>query len=302
MSGSPSALCFGEILWDILPEGRFAGGAPFNVGYHLAALGWRSMPVSAVGDDALGHELLELLRSWGVETSGVAILSGVPTGTVAVELDSAGKPRFEIRRDVAWDAVPITPEVLAAAHDADVLVFGSLAQRTAENRRSLAQILSAAKGALKVFDVNLRPPHDDADIVRGLLNEADIIKLNDDELDRLTGCGGSSPAVEAGARTLAETAAGRAVCVTCGARGAGLLWKDRWFWEDTRPVKVADTVGSGDAFLAALVAGLHAGWTPAEALAGACRLGEWVASQPGATPAYRATRTGNAWHFGEKPV
>jgi len=302
MSGSPLALCFGEILWDMLPEGRFAGGAPFNVGYHLAALAWRSMPVSAVGDDALGHELLGLLRSWGVETSGVAILTGVPTGTVAVELDGAGKPRFEIRRDVAWDAVPVTATVLAAAKDANVIVFGSLAQRTAENRRALAQILSAAQGALKVFDVNLRPPHDDAEIVRGLLQKADIIKLNDDEMDRLTGCGGTTEAVEGGARALAKTAAGRAVCVTCGARGAGLLWEDRWFWEATKPVKVADTVGSGDAFLAALVAGLHDGWTPAEALAGACRLGEWVASQPGATPAYRATRAGHAWHFERKPA
>lgn len=300
MKDSPLALCFGEVLWDILPEGRFAGGAPFNVGYHLSRLGWRAMPVSSVGSDALGAELLALLRGWGVNTGGVAVLSGVPTGTVAVELDGEGKPRFEIRRNVAWDAVPVSDDVIAAAGAADALVFGSLSQRSMANRQALGLLLATARSALKVFDVNLRPPFDDAGVVRGLLGKADIIKLNDEELDRLAGCGRGGRDIERGAREIGDVAGGKAVCVTCGAQGAGLLWEDQWHWEATRPVKVADTVGSGDAFLAALMAGLHLGWSPVGALAGACRLGEWVAARRGATPAYRATATTREnWSFEE---
>lgn len=302
MKGSPLALCFGEVLWDMLPEGRFAGGAPFNVGYHLARLGWRVMPVSAVGADALGEELLGLLRGWGVETAGVAVLPGVPTGTVAVELDGEGKPHFEIRSDVAWDAVPISGEVLAAARDAEVLVFGSLAQRATANRRALESLVGAAGRALRVFDVNLRSPHDDPGIVRGLFASADIIKLNDEETDRLTGCGPGHGAIERGAREISRAAGGKVVCVTCGALGAGLLSHGEWHWEATRRIEVVDTVGSGDAFLAGLVAGLRAGWSEANSLAAACRLGEWVAGRSGATPPYRAIRAGDeGWEFAEDP-
>lgn len=288
MDGSPLALCFGEVLWDILPEGRFAGGAPFNVGYHLSRLGWRVMPVSAVGDDALGIELIGLLRGWGVSTEGISVREGTATGTVAVELDGEGKPRFEIRRDVAWDEVPISGAVLGAVRAADAIVFGSLALRSLANRRALDALLEGAGGVRRVFDVNLRPPHDDLALVGGLFSRSDIIKLNDDEADRLTGCGQGEGAAERGAREIGRRAGGKPVCVTCGARGAGLLWDGEWLWECTRPVNVIDTVGSGDAFLAALVAGLHSGWPPADALRAACRLGEWVAARRGATPAYRA--------------
>lgn len=302
LSMSPRmALCFGEMLWDMLPQGRFAGGAPFNVGYHLSSLGWRSVPVSAVGDDPLGHELLGLLEVRGMDPRGVAVLKGTPTGTVAVELDRDGKPRFEIRRDVAWDAVPVPDHVIEAARSADVVVFGSLAQRTTANRQSLGRLLAASVRAMKVFDVNLRPPHDDEKIVRELFSSADLIKLNDEELDRLTDCGNSKGAIETGARMIGEMAPDRAVCVTCGAVGAGLLWNKRWHWEPTRPVSVVDTVGAGDAFLAALVAGLENGWPAADALSGACRLGEWVASRSGATPAYRARSVGTAWEFSDSP-
>ena len=235
-----------------------------------------------------------------MNTDGVAVLQDAPTGTVEVELDGEGKPRFDIRRDVAWDAVPISDGVVAAASEASVLVFGSLSQRAMANRRALGLLLAEARRALKVFDVNLRPPFDDAGIVRGLFAKADIVKLNDEELDRLTGCGRGARAVERGAGDISSVAGGKAVCVTCGALGAGLLWEGEWHWEPTRPVKVADTVGSGDAFLAGLVAGLHAGWSPVGALAGACRLGEWVAARSGATPSYRAAQSeGENWSLEE---
>lgn len=304
MDDSPLALCFGEVLWDILPEGRFAGGAPFNVGYHLSRFDWRVMPVSAVGDDALGHELSGLLAGWGISTEGVAVLPGRPTGTVAVELDAEGKPTFAIRRDVAWDAIPVTESLRRAAAAADVLVFGSLALRSAANRRALDALLDSARGARRVFDVNLRPPHDDLDLVRALWARADIIKLNDEEADRLTACGQGTGAPERGAREIARDAGAEIVCVTCGARGAGLFAGNRWIWEPTRPVVVADTVGSGDAFLAALVAGVRLGWPHTDALAAACRLGEWIAARPGATPTYRALpsrRADKGWDFSGEP-
>lgn len=303
MKTPPVALCFGEMLWDCLPQGRFAGGAPLNVGYHLARLGWRVAPVSAVGADPLGMELIEKLGGWGIETFGVAVWPEAPTGTVEVVLDEAGKPCYDIRADVAWDSVWANDRVIEEAQRADALIFGSLAQRSPSNRRALSALLRAATKALKVFDVNLRPPFDDLALVRALAEDADLVKLNDEELARLTDGATGLEAAEEGARALSRELGVDSICVTCGALGAGLLRGGRWWPEPGRPAEVADTVGAGDAFLAALVAGLRGGDAEPQALAIACRLGEWVAARPGATPPYRARRgpTGY-WVFEDTPA
>ncbi len=289
-SQTPCVLCFGEMLWDILPTGAFPGGAPFNVAYHLAQHGADVHLVSAVGRDILGDELLHRLAAWHVSMRAVARLARFPTGVVRVSLAPNGDARFAIETKVAWDHIPATAEMLRTAVCADALVFGSLAQRSAANRVSLSRLLATLpKKALRVFDVNLRPPHDDLTLVRKLARRATVLKLNSDEAARLAGATPRANHEEAHARALAADTGCAIVVVTAGARGAGLLRGRRWHWEPARPVRVADTVGAGDAFLAALVAHVLAGnLSDAACLARACRIGEWIATQRGATPPYKS--------------
>jgi fructokinase len=283
-------LCFGEILWDFLPAGLFPGGAPFNVGYHLHRHGVPVFVVSAVGRDVLGDELLRRLHAWGLPVDHVAVLDALPTGYVRADVSDSGDAHYSITADVAWDAIPVDAggALLARADGAGAVVFGSLAQRSLANRDALDRLLAAApRRALRVFDVNLRPPHDDAAVIWSLAARASVLKLNATEAARLARDGAESPgSEEADARALAARAGCACVCVTAGARGAGLLRNGAWTWEDARAVEVADTVGSGDAFLASLVASfLHGRSSDGELIARACRIGEWVATRRGATPA-----------------
>jgi fructokinase len=287
----PLALCFGEILWDFLPDGLFPGGAPLNAAYHLHQHGVEARVVSAVGRDVLGDELFRRCKNWGLSTDGIAQLDDVPTGHVRVAIGGNGDARFDIVTDVAWDKIPVTDATLRAAAEAGAFVYGSLAERSPSNRATLDRLLAALpKRALRVFDANLRPPHDDLDLVRELARKATAWKVNAAEAARLAASEAETPGrEEIHARLLAKMSGCGLVVVTAGARGAGLLRDDRWLWEPGRPMPVADTVGAGDAFVASLVANLLHGKMPdAEILFRACRLGEWVASQRGATPAYAA--------------
>lgn len=285
----PNVLCFGEILWDFLPDALYPGGAPFNVAYHLHSRGVRAQLVSALGRDVLGEELLRRLRHWGVDTSLICRHHGLPTGTVTASLGRTGDASYEIAPSVAWDQIFVTEDVVRAAVQADALVFGSLALRTPFNRNALDRLFAVLPDrALRVFDVNLRPPHDDLSLVRDLAPRATVLKLNAAEAARLAAGAPEKPGEEEKhARTLAAASGGALVCVTAGARGAGLLRDDTWLWEPGREVTVADTVGSGDAFLASLVSDLIDGKrSDREILERACRLGEWMATRRGATPAY----------------
>lgn len=288
----PPVLCFGEILWDILPHGAFPGGAPFNVAYHLHRLGVPVWPVSAIGSDDLGRQLLQRLDSWGVSTAAVTRHTSLPTGYVTATLAPSGDAHYAIALDVAWDRIAVDGAPLAAAAFAPALVFGSLALRSEENCRSLARLANMLpSSAWRVFDVNLRAPHDDLALVRRTASFANVLKLNAAEAARLADGSNETPGrEEAHARQLAQQLNLPIICITAGARGAGLLRNGQWTWAVGRPVVVADTVGSGDAFLAAFLAGLMRGsHSDAALLASACRLGEWVASRSGATPDYDAT-------------
>ena len=291
MKQPPVVICFGEVLWDSLPQGLFIGGAPLNVAYHLQHQGAAPHLVSAVGRDWLGDELLRRLRRWGLKTDGIAQLTTSPTGTVRASGGPTDDIRYTVARDAAWDRIPADSAMLAAAGAARALVFGSLAQRSEHNHAALAQLLTALPAdAERVFDVNLREPHDDIELVKALCRQASVIKLNAEEAGRLLG--GEAPLPgreEAAARKIAAQTEAGTICITAGPRGAGLLQRGRWTWERGRPVAVADAVGAGDAFLASLLADLlQGGVSQSSLLARACRLGEWVASQHGATPEYKA--------------
>lgn len=287
---APTVICFGEILWDFLPHGAFPGGAPFNVAYHLRQLGLAPHLASAVGRDLLGDELLRRLRNWNMDTLGIARHTGLPTGHVRAELSPGGDASYEIATEVAWDQIAFGEDTLRAAVSSRALVFGSLALRTSFNRAALERLLAVLPAdALRVFDVNLRPPHDDLGLVREFARRATLLKLNSREAARLSGGRLGYSEEERNARALAEATGCPLICVTSAEHGAGLLADGRWHWETGRPVTVADTVGAGDAFLAGLLARRLHGADPASALAFACRLGEWVASRSGATPSYDAS-------------
>jgi fructokinase len=292
-----SIVCFGEILWDCLPRGLFLGGAPLNVACHLVRLGRRAAVVSAVGRDFLGDEALRRARHHGVDTAHIARLADYPTGVARVQLDAAGRAVYDFAAPTAWDFIRAGEAERAQVGQASALVYGSLAARHAVSHAALDSLLGVP-GPLKIMDVNLRPPHDDRERVLALARRADIVKLNEDELVALTG--GTFSAMDDPRPLLKKLRDETGVtrwCVTLGSRGA--VW-----WEGgdlvraaAPPVTVRDTVGAGDAFLAALVDGLTrfsvidgSKLDPAQIqplLVRACRLGALVASRDGACPEYR---------------
>ncbi|MEM9398699.1 MAG: carbohydrate kinase [Verrucomicrobiota bacterium] len=287
MTKTHNVLCFGEVLWDCLPRGLFMGGAPCNVAYHLQQSGITANPVTAVGQDFLGHEIVRRIKNAGLSDQFVQTIPDKMTGVVQVQINELGNAKYDITEDVAWDYISLAQGLEEAAIKASAIVFGSLAQRSLPNRAVLGALLHDASDAMKVFDVNLRPPFDDLHLVQTLCSESDLIKMNGDELKRLTGT--SSNDLEKHARKFAELLSGKdkIFCITDGANGAGLLIKNKWLWEKAKKIEVKDTVGAGDSFLAALISELLHDKKPAEALVKACRLGDFVASSDGAMPSYK---------------
>jgi fructokinase len=290
MSSRSNVICFGEILWDFLPIGLFPGGAPFNVAYHLKQLGTGVHLLSGLGRDKLGDELVRRLNGWSISTELITFHAGLPTGTVVAETGPAGNATYHITPSVAWDQILCTEDATRRAFNSQAIVFGSLALRSNVNCSALDRILQVIpEDALRVFDVNLRAPHDDLNLVRVRAKTADLLKLNTEEAARIVlNADEEQPgSEEAMARALAHECGCATVCITAGSRGAGLLIEDQWHWENGRIVEVRDTVGCGDAFLAKLLSHLlNKDLSPRESLASACRHGEWVAQQTGATPAY----------------
>jgi fructokinase len=285
---------FGEILWDCLPSGRHAGGAPFNVACHLVQLGVSASLLSAVGHDALGDEILEVARAKGVNVEFVSrARAGLPTGTVIATVDAMGNATYELVQPVAWDEVTFSPEALEAVAKAGAFIFGSLATRSPYNLEQLDRLL-ALEGPLKFFDVNLRPPFADPERVVELATRADVIKLNHDEVGQIaswlrTGVATPNPPENADAVAEACAALSKAtntprICVTMAAAGAALWDRGNLVCAPAPKVVVKDTVGAGDAFMAGLMVGLTRGTNGQTVLETACRLGAIVASHDGATP------------------
>jgi fructokinase len=284
-------LCVGEILWDCLPHGLFLGGAPFNVAYHLKQLGHTPLMLSALGNDWLGAQTLNRIRARGLSDQLIHIDDELPTGTVDAELDASGNATYTFADPAAWDRLPDTAAVHQSAAQSEALVFGSLALRHEANRVVLHKLL-AQKHWLRVFDVNLRPPYDDVPLILELAKQTDVLKLNANELLRLTDYAAveDADANEALIRTkiiaLGHLTGCPHICVTRGAHGALWLREGHIFAATTPPITIRDTIGSGDAFTAALVSGLLSKSPTIETLNRACTLGAYVATQDGAQPAY----------------
>ena len=278
-------LCVGEVLWDSLPTGLSLGGAPFNVACHLRALGAPAGVVSRVGTDALGSDALRAMAERGLGTELVQVDATRPTGFVKVNVDDPRTPTYEVVEPAAWDAIELTDALLRRADAARFLVFGTLAQRHPVTRATIARLLDAR--AVKVFDVNLRPPHVDEGVVRRCLRKADVVKLNDGELRQLAGWLGLPAGMREAAGALAAAYGCRMVCVTRGCDGAAMWHRGAWTEHPGFEVAVADTVGAGDAFLAAVLRGLLGGADDRALVERANLLGAYVATQAGAVPAHR---------------
>lgn len=277
-------LCVGELLWDALPAGLFLGGAPLNVAYHLYALGEEVLPVSRVGDDVLGREALRRLEQRGLPTDAVQVDPELQTGFVEVTLGEEGVPDYRIVEPVAWDNIVLNPLLRKRAMHAAALVFGTLAQR-AEVSRDTIRTLSKTE-ALRVYDVNLRPPFDAWEIVRPSLEVADVVKMNEEELEQIVAWAGIDGSLESAPGALAAAFGCEVICITRGGQGALLFDGEQLIEHPGYTVDVVDTVGAGDAFLAALLSGLLAGRAPEATLELANRFGAFVATQLGPTPDY----------------
>ncbi|HEV7993530.1 MAG TPA: carbohydrate kinase [Gemmatimonadaceae bacterium] len=276
-------LCVGEVLWDALPEGLFLGGAPFNVACHLRATGAAVSMVSRIGADRLGDEVLRRAKRYGVDTELIQIDDELPTGFVRVIVDDAGNPSYEILAPAAWDAIGPSEALLGRAARARAIVFGTLAQRDERSRRTIQRLWDTK--ALMVFDVNLRPPFEDAQIVKQSLQRADVVKLSEDELTRIATWFDLGSTPRDAMTALADSFECSVVCMTRGSEGAVLLHDGVWTEHAGFEVEVRDTVGAGDAFLAVLLAGLLSGTSDEALLQHANLAGAYVVTQFGAVPA-----------------
>ena len=275
----------GEVLWDLLPDGPQLGGAPANFAYHARSLGLDAAVVSRVGDDELGSDLLERLQRLNVPVDLITQMAGLPTGTVSVRLNDHGVPHYTIHEPVAWDQIEPTARTWEHVHDAKVVCFGSLAQRSAISRKTIQDlVLATPTTALRVFDINLREPFYSREILEQSLRLANVLKLNDTELSVLEAMFELAGPVKEQIKQLAARFDLRTIALTRGEKGSLLFHQGCWSEGSVRPVKVVDTVGAGDAFTAALVKGLILGMRPGDIISAANEVARFVCTCMGATP------------------
>lgn len=278
-------VCFGEVLWDMLPSGAKPGGAPLNVAIHLNRHKIHPTLISKVGDDTEGEELKEYLNRSGLSTAFIQTDISLPTSKVLVKLDAQKNASYQIVEPVAWDNLQFTTELEQVVSAADLVIFGSLASRSNITRKTLFQLLESSN-ATRLLDVNLRPPFDNREFIEELLQKSDFIKLNIDELKTIAAWNNITNSETRLIRWFSEFYNCNSVCVTRGANGAALFIDNVIFEHPGFQVNAADTVGAGDSFLAGLTAKLSDGHSPQEALEYACATGALVASREGAVPDY----------------
>lgn len=277
-------VCFGEVLWDILPSGKEPGGAPMNVAYHLNRHSIDTTLITCIGNDEDGMQIKQLFHDRNISTDLFATDPEHETGKVYATILPGNEMSYDIAWPAAWDFIRYETSLKETADEATYFVYGSLAARSEVSRTTLLKLLETS--AIKVFDINLRPPHYTKEVLMDLLERADILKLNEHELDVIGSWYEPADSREDVIRLIADRLNIRTIIVTLGSAGAVLFNNDEFFHHAGYKVKVVDTVGSGDAFLAAMLAGFIHGKNNATALDDACRLGAFVATQKGGCPAY----------------
>ncbi len=278
-----SFICFGEVLWDNLPDGSVPGGAPMNVAVRLASLGHSAGIISAVGTDEKGARLKRFLRSRNVDTAYIQEHESLPTGDVNVSITAEGIPTYDIVSPSAWDRIVATTDAVEAFRNADAVIFGSLACRSSASKETLFRLLEEKRYA--AFDVNLRAPYISLPQIEDLMQHSDLIKLNDEEVNIVCA---ATPAddIRRNIRSLSQRSGAAVVCVTRGNNGAIVYAEGAFVEHSGFIVPVADTVGCGDSFLAGLLFSMKSGRSPAQSLEFACALGAMTATRKGANPEF----------------
>lgn len=276
----------GEALWDVLPEGKKIGGAPANFAYHVSQFGLPSCVVSAIGDDALGKEIIENFTSKGLDQLIAEV--PYPTGTVQVEIDQTGIPLYDIKENVAWDNIPYTEHLDALAKRTKAVCFGSLAQRNVVSRETINHFLDTMPkddDNLVVFDVNLRQGFYNKEILCKSMQNCNILKINEEELitvSRMFGYPGID--LQDKCWILLGKYNLKMLILTCGINGSYVFTPGNVSFQPTPKVEVADTVGAGDSFTAAFIASILKGKSVTEAHTIAVKTSAFVCTQKGAMP------------------
>ncbi len=276
----------GEVLWDVLPSGVCLGGAPLNFAVHARRLGYEPLLISAVGADDLGKRAAAEIGRLGLATALLQTTPLWPTGTASVQLDGNGQPTFAIQRPAAYDTLRLTARDidLIAVRDPEWLYYGTLFASSPEGKATLLQLVDALPSASRFYDVNLRPGFGSRSLVLELLGKAAVVKLNQAELIAVSEFADLPRGMEEFCRAGVERFGWRSVCVTLGEHGCAILRGSEYVLADGYRVVVADSVGAGDAFAAALLHGLTQGERLADLAAFANRVGAVVASRVGAIP------------------
>tara|TARA_R110001606_G_scaffold56018_6_gene135971 strand:+ start:7266 stop:8147 length:882 start_codon:yes stop_codon:yes gene_type:complete len=276
-------VCFGEVLWDVFPTHKKIGGAPLNVATRSKSFNNEVAIISAIGNDELGKLILEYLEEHQINKEYVQVLNDFETGSVTVTLNEKGAASYKIDHPKAWDKIQFTKSASDVVKHSDAFVFGSLITRDQVSKNTLYQLLEF--GNYNVFDVNLRKPFYDKDVLIQSMEKADFIKFNDEELYEIAVFLGSNfNNLEQNMYFISEKTNTKHICVTKGEHGAVLLYDTQLFYNSGYKIKVADTVGSGDSFLGSLISKLIKGENPQKAIDFACAVGALVASKSGANP------------------
>ncbi|AMQ57339.1 carbohydrate kinase family protein [Algoriphagus sanaruensis] len=275
---------FGEMLWDCLPTGPVAGGAPMNVALNLHQLGLNSRLISAVGADEDGEKLIAFLQEFNLPLDLIQTNTDHETSKVLVDTSDPENIKYTIVSPVAWDYIHWNKELDQAVEEADAFVFGTLGVRNQESLKTLIQLLHHP--TLRIFDANLRPPFYDFEIIETLLGFADILKINEDELEVFADYFGTEPTIESLCAHLDQHFPMEIICITRGAKGAVIYQKGKIIEHPGYKVAFQDSIGAGDAFLSGFIKTYLEEKSPEEILDFACKLGGFVATQKGGTPKY----------------
>ena len=278
-------VCFGEILWDILPGGALPGGAPMNVAYHLKKLGLEPAMITRIGLDDWGKKLVKLMEKNNISADFFQLDDILETGKVNATINQNNEVIYEILKPVAWDNIQWEDKLETLVCDADYFVFGSLATRSETTHNTLFKLLEIAPW--KVLDINLRAPHYNRAIIEQLLYKINLLKLNQAELELITGRFTKYQSDKDRIQVLQDKFSIPNIVVTKGEKGSLFNCNGKIYSHPGYSIVVADTIGSGDSFLAALLAKLSAGDTPEEALSFACAMGALIAGYSGACPDYK---------------
>lgn len=282
MTKKKSIVCFGEILWDIFPMHKVAGGAPLNVAFHANNFGMNSQIISTIGNDELGKELITFLAEKSIQMDLIHTNYTFPTGQVKVTLNEKGSASYEIMEPVAWDFLIIDTPAAHAVASADLFVFGSLACRSKNNLKILIQLIEKAQ--IAVFDINLRPPFFEQSVIEQLLQKVEVVKMNDEELAKIMEWYCQQANIKDQMIFIMDKFNLKTLIITTGKDGAYCINDNKIYTNKGFPIQVKDTVGSGDSFLAAFLFKMIVGCPWQECLEFACATGALVATKSGGTP------------------